>query len=196
MRMRLSRTAWLILGIGVLVIALGTLYMVYSRQVSEQQELAASLSQAQARLPKVISDRQAAEAELAQGQDKLAQATSLLDKSQAQFPKSAGSIEYDEAFFEIAFACDLEVMSLTASEPSDKKVKDIDITFSVFSFEVEVRGEVADILDFVSDIATSPHFTGATVEVVNIEIKEPAAAGKTELPTATISLVGYNYEGK
>ena len=198
--MRLSRTAWLILGIGVLVIALGSLYMVYSRQSSEQQELAASLSQARAREPKVISDREAAAAELTKGQNKLAEATSLLAKSQAQFPKSVVSIEYGEALWEIADACDLEVMKLTAAEPSNKKVGDI--TFTVFSFEVKVRGEVDDILDFISDIARSEHFTAATVEVVKIEVPEPPEEGEEpELPTATlpratIRLVGYSYEGK
>jgi len=202
--MRLSRTAWLILGIGVLVIALGSLYMVYSRQSSEQQELAASLSQARAREPKVISDREAAAAELTKGQNKLAEATSLLAKSQAQFPKSVVSIEYGEALWEIADACDLEVMKLTAAEPSNKKVGDI--TFTVFSFEVEVRGKVSgnvdDILDFISDIARSEHFTAATVEVVKIEVPEPPKEGEEpELPTATlpratIRLVGYSYEGK
>jgi Tfp pilus assembly protein PilO len=193
--MRLSRTAWLILGIGVLVIALGTLYMVYSRQVSEQQELAASLSTAQARLPKVISDRQAAEAELTQWQDKLAEATSLLDKSQAQFPGSAESIEYDEVLFEIADSCDLEVMSLTASEPRDKKVEDV--TYTVTTFEVEVRGEVDDILDFIHDIATREYFTTATVELVNIKVPEAAEdEEETKPPEATISLVGYSYKGE
>jgi Tfp pilus assembly protein PilO len=193
--MRLSRTAWLILVIGILVIALGSLYTVYSRQVSEQQGLAASLSQAQARLPKVIADRQAAEAELTQWQGKLAEATSLLAKSQAQFPGSAESIEYGEVLYEIADSCDLEVMSLTASEPSEKKVEDV--TYTVTTFEVEVRGEVDDILDFISDIATREYFTGATVELVNIKVPEPAEGEEeTELPTATISLVGYSYKGK
>jgi hypothetical protein len=193
--MKLSRTAWLILGIGVLVIALGSLYMVYSRQSSAQQELAASLSQARAREPKVISDREAAAAELTKGQNKLAEATSLLTKSQAQFPKSVVSIEYGEALWEIADACDLEVMKLTAAEPSNKKVGDI--TFTVFSFEVKVRGEVDDILDFISDIARSEHFTAATVELVNIKVPEPPEEGEEpELPTATIRLVGYSYEGK
>jgi hypothetical protein len=193
--MKLSRTAWLILGIGVLVIALGSLYMVYSRQSSAQQELAASLSQARAREPKVISDREAAAAELTKGQNKLAEASSLLTKSQAQFPKSVVSIEYGEALWEIADACDLEVMKLTAAEPSNKKVGDI--TFTVFSFEVKVRGEVDDILDFISDIARSEHFTAATVELVNIKVPEPPEEGEEpELPTATIRLVGYSYEGK
>ena len=194
--MKLSRTAWLILGIGVLVIALGSLYMVYSRQSSAQQELAASLSQARAREPKVISDREAAAAELTKGQNKLAEVSSLLAKSQAQFPKSVVSIEYDEAFFEIADACDLEVMELTAEPSIDQKVKDSDITFTVFSFKVRVRGEVDDILDFISDIARSEHFTAATVEVVKIEVFEPVEGEVTKPPEATISLKGYSYEGK
>jgi Tfp pilus assembly protein PilO len=195
MRLRLSRTAWLILVIGVLVIALGSLYMVYSRQSSEQQELAASLATAQARLPKVIADREASEAELAQWQDKLAEATSLLAKSEAQFPGSAESIEYDEVLYEIADSCDLEVMSLTASEPSEKKVEDV--TYTVTTFEVEVRGEVDDILDFISDIATREYFTGATVELVNIKVPEPPEEDEeAEPPTATITLVGYSYKGK
>jgi len=189
--MRLSRTAWLILGIGILVIALGSLYTVYSRQVSEQQELAASLAAAQARLPQVISARQAAEAELTQWQDKLAEATSLLAKSQAQFPESAESIEYDELLFDIADACNLEVMSLTASEPRDKKVEDV--TYIVTSFDLEVKGEVAHILDFISELARSEHFTSATVELVNIKVPEPAAKEK---PTATIKLVAYSYQGE
>jgi Tfp pilus assembly protein PilO len=145
-------------------------------------------------LPKVVSDRQAAEAELTQWQDKLAEATSLLAKSQAQFPGSAESIEYNEVLFEIADSCDLEVMSLTASEPSEKKVEDV--TYTVTTFEVEVRGEVDDILDFIHDIATREYFTGATVELVNIKVPEAEEEEEAELPTATISLVGYSYKGK
>lgn len=190
--MRLSRTAWLILGIGVLVIALATLYVVYSRQSSEQQELAASLAAANDRLPSIVSGREAAEAELTQRQGELTEATSLLLKSQAKFPKSAGSIEYDEILFEIAYACDLEVMKITAAEPNSKKVGDI--TFAVFSFDVEVRGEVDDILDMATTIATGEDFTAATVEVVNIEIQEPTDVSTP--PTAKISLVGYSYGGE
>jgi hypothetical protein len=205
MRIRLSRTAWLILGIGVLVIALGSLYTVYSRQVSEQQGLEASLSAAQARWPQVISARQAAEAELTQWQDKLAEATSLLAKSEAKFPESAESIKYDELLFDIADVCDLEVMSLTASEPSDEKVEDV--TYFITSFTVEVKGEVANILDFINTIVTHEDFITATVEVVNITVPEPLTEEekegltkeeikKKETPSATIKLVIYSYKGE
>jgi hypothetical protein len=195
--MRLSRTAWLILGIGVLVIALVALYVVYSRQSSEQRELKASLATAQASLPGVVSGREAAEAELTQWQDKLAEDTSLLARSQAKFPKSEESIEYDEVLFDIAYACHLDVTKITASEPNITKVGDI--TFTVFSFDVEVRSvrnKVDDILDMATIIDTGEDFTAANVEVVKIEIREPTAAGETELPTATISLVGYSYGGE
>jgi len=210
--MKLSRTAWLILVIGVLVIALGSLYMPYSRQVSEQQELEASLAAAQARWPQVISARQAAEAELTQWQDKLAEATSLLAKSEAKFPESAESIKYDELLFDIADVCDLEVMSLTASEPSDKKVEDVTYIVTSFDLEVEAAGSppgtvakfetyidetVANILDFINTIATGEDFTTATVELVNIDIPEPMTEGEeAEKPTATIKITIYSYKGE
>ena len=51
--MKLSKTAWLILGIGIFVIALGSLYIVYSQQGDEREQLNDSLPAAQATLPKV-----------------------------------------------------------------------------------------------------------------------------------------------
>ena len=220
--MRLSRTAWLILGIGVLVIAVGSLYTVYSRQVSEQEQLADSLAAAQARLPKVISDRQAAEAELTQWEDKLAEATSLLSKSEAKFPESAESIKYDELLFDIADVCDLEVMSLTASEPQSKKekveVEDIeveDVTYIVTSFDLKVEAAgsvpdplteayidetVANILDFINTIATGEDFTTATIEsVIMKNLEPPANADELEgapKPSATIKITIYSYKGE
>jgi hypothetical protein len=186
--------------------------MPYSRQVSEQQELEASLAAAQARWPQVISARQAAEAELTQWQDKLAEATSLLAKSEAKFPESAESIKYDELLFDIADVCDLEVMSLTASEPSDKKVEDVTYIVTSFDLEVEAAGSppgtvakfetyidetVANILDFINTIATGEDFTTATVELVNIDIPEPMTEGEeAEKPTATIKITIYSYKGE
>ena len=183
----------LILGLGIFVIAFATLFVVYSGQSSGQEELEGSLAAAQARLPKLISEREDLESQLTQWEGELAEATSLLSKIEARFPKSAESIEYDEALFEIAEDCNLEVIGLAASEPRDKKVEDI--TYTISSFEVKVRGEVDDMLDMVSAIATSEYFTTATVELVNIEIPEPEEE-ETEMPEATIELVGYSYQGE
>ena len=190
--MKLSKTAWLILGIGIFVIACGCLYMLYSQQAGEQEELADSLAVAQGALPQLVSEREDLESQLTQWEGQLAEAASSLVKIEARFPESVQSIEYDERLFEIADDCDLEITSLTASELGDKKVEDV--TYAVTSFGVEVEGEVADILDFVNAIATSEYFTTATMETVNMDIPEPEE--EEDKPSATIGLVIYGYQGE
>lgn len=223
--MKLGRTARFILGIGIFVIAFGSLCLVYFRQVSEQKQLSDSLVVAQATLPKVVSEkedweRQLAQwkSQLAQVESELAQAKSLLAESKASFPKAVESIEYDEEIFTIADNCDLDITKLTSSEPRDKEVeastspeprdKEAEvITFSVTSFVVDVKGEVANILDFINSIVTGDYFTTATVELVDIEVPKPMTeeekAGLTkeeiedrEKPSATVKLAIYAYEGE
>jgi len=192
--MRLSKTAWLILGIGIFVIAFATLYMVYSQQSGEQEQLNSSLAVAQGALPQLVSEREDLESQLTQWESQLAQATSSLAKIEARFPESVQSIEYDERLFKLADDCDLEITSLTASEPSEEKVENV--TYSITSFGVDVRGEVADILDFINAIATSEYFTTATMEMVDMDIPEPEEEEEEEKPTATIELVIYGYQGE
>jgi hypothetical protein len=191
--MRLSRTAWLVLGIGIFVIALATLYTVYSRQSSEQEELKKSLAGAQ--LPRLISQREALESQLTEQQSKLAEAQSSLSTAQASFPKLPASIDYDEVLSEIAHDYSLEVMSMAAAEPREKKVEDV--TYIVISFEVEVRGEVNSMLGMVNAIATDERLTSAGVELVNIKVPQVATEGEEpEKPLGTIKFVGYSYGGE
>ena len=197
--MRLSRTAWLVLAVGIFVIAFACLYTINSGQAKEQGQLNSSLATAQAQLPKLVSDRGALEGQLAQQQSALAEAQSLLDKAKAGFPKSSESIEYDEILFSLAHGCDLEIMSLSAAEPSEKKVEDV--TYFVTSFTVEVRskvanGDVSNILNFVHDLATSKDFTSTTVELVNIKVVATAVGEEPTPPTATINFVAYSYKGE
>jgi len=192
--MKLSRTAWLILGIGVFIITFASLYMVYFQQGREQEQLDDSLLAAQATLPTLVSEKEGWESQLTRLKSQLARATSLLADSKTSFPKSVESIEYDEELFKIADGWGLEITSLTASEPGDKKVEDV--TFSVTFFVVDVEGEVADILRFINTIATSEYFASATIELVNMDIPEPTTDGEEEKPSATITLVIYSYKGE
>lgn len=207
--MKLSKTAWLILGIGIFVIAFASLYMVYFQQGREQERLNDSLSVAQQTLPKLASEKDDWErqltqlgSQLARLKSELARATSRLADSRTSFPKSVESIEYGEELFRIADGCDLVITEFTSSEPGDKKVEveagDIkveDVTYFVTSFTVDVEGEVTDILDFINTIATSEYFASATIELVNMDIPEPVAEGE-EKPSATITLVIYGYQGE
>ena len=213
--MKLGKIAWLILGIGIIIIALGSLYMLYRGQLAEQERLNDALSLAQATVPKLAVDRTNLESTLTELQDKLAQATSRLKTAKAAFPTSSvESIEVDELLFQIADAWDLDITSLTAEEPSvqivEVEVEDIDVadvTYSVTSFTVAVKGEVTDILDFINTIVTHEDFITATVEVVNITVPEPLTEEEKEdlteeeieekeKPSATIQLVIYSFRGE
>jgi hypothetical protein len=85
-----------------------------------------------------------------------------------------------------------------------------DVTYTVNSFDLEVMGQVADILDFVNAIAIGSDFTTATVDLVDIRVPEPltmqekeALAGQEqeegeeapEAPSALIKVNIYSYKG-
>ncbi len=215
--MRLSRTAWLILVIGVFVIAFAGLYMIYLREQRAQVPLNEALAVAQTILPKLTAETTNLENAVTEMEDRLAQAKSQLQTAKAVFPtRRVESIEVDEVLFGIAFSWDLEITNLTATEPGDQTVpveveaEDIeveDIDFTITTFTVQVKGEVADILDFIHSIVNHQDFDSATVELVNIVVPEPLTLaekeGKTEeeieeaeIPSATLTLTIYNYLGE
>jgi len=215
--MKLSKIAWLILVIGIFVIASGSLYWLYLQEGPKQEELSEQLSAVQAKIPKLAAERANLESTLTELEDKLAQATSQLRTAKAVFPAAVESIEVDELLFGIANDWGLEIISLTASEPSDLEVavemetEDIeveDVTYLVTSFDVDVKGEVSDILNFIHTIVTHRDFDTATVEIVSIVIPDPVSEEEKEglskeeieereemdTPSANIKLVIYSYK--
>jgi len=208
--MKLSRTAWLVLGIGVFIIAFAALFSINSGQSGEQGRLSDSLAKAQALLPKLIDEREDLEDQVTNWEKKLAEVTSSLSRSEARFSQSVESIEYDEILFNIADDCDLQVVELTASEPENKKVEDI--IYAVTTFEVVVRSKelppsaagafdiyidntVANMLTFISAIATSEEFNVGAIEVVDMEELEPPGEveGDEFGPEATVKLIIYGF---
>ena len=214
--MKLGKTAWIILVTGIFIIATGSLYWLYLQERPKQEELNAQLSAVQAQLPNLAEQRASLESTLTELEDNLAQATSQLKTAKAAFPALVESIEVDELLFGIADDWGLEITSLTASEPSDLEVEvevemeDIeveDVTYLLTYFTVEVKGEVADILNFIHTIVNHRDFDTATVELVNIVIPDPISEQEKEelseeeieereKPSATINLVIYSYKGE
>ena len=206
---RLSRTAWIVLGAGIFVIAFAALYMLYSQQGREQQRLESEIGLAQATTSRVDSEKKDWESQLIKFQGELAQveselslAKSRLSRSQASLPSSVESIEYGERLFLIADGWMLKITSLTSSEPSDEEATDI--TLTVTSFRVTVNGQVDDILGFVNTIAADPNFTNATVKLVDMNVPEPLTdeekeeltpeeIDERETPSAIITLAIYSY---
>jgi hypothetical protein len=219
--MKLGRTAWLVLGIGIFAIAFVFLYMASSRQLSEQADIKSSLALAQNSLPKLISQREVLASQLSQQQSQislnqstLVAAEAVLSKAKAMFPESIESINYSEILFSIAQKYKLEVNSLKASEPNERKVENI--IYAVTTLEIEVRpadprpttveafakyidDAVDNVLDFVDTVVRDGSFTNTTIEVVDMKYLDPPDEEKiegAEKPTATIRIVIYSYEGE
>ncbi len=182
MKIKIDKRVWLIVGIVIFVIALVSLVRVYSQQVTEQEQLRTSLAAQQASLSKLTTDKGDLE-------NKLAQAESLLNTSQAGFPKSVESIEYTEDLFKIAGNCNVELIALSPSMPSAKTVGAI--TYSVSSFTINVQGNADDILSFINAIRTGNGFQlpwSADVKSVSINFGDTGTV-------ATISVDIYGYKG-
>lgn len=82
-----------------------------------------------------------------------------------------------------------------------------DVTYLITTFTVKVKGEVADILEFIDTIVTHSDLTTATIELANINVPEPLTEEEKEAlteeeieeketPSATITLVIYAYKGE
>ena len=165
--MKLSKKVGLIVGTGIIVVLLVIVFTVYFQQVREQQELNDQLNAATVLSVKLTADKEDLE-------DELAQAESLLDTSQAEYPQEIHSIEYGEYIFEIIDDCNLTLGSLSFPRPSSTQV----------SLSLPVSGSVADIFEFIHTINTDDRFASTSVNSVNLNV----GGG------ATISITIYIYQ--
>ena len=171
--MKISKKVWLIVGICIFGVVLGLMYSFYFREVGERGQLEKRLETAQVLLPGLIANREELE-------DQLAQTTSLLNKSEAEFPESVESIEYDDDLFEIADDCNVGILSLIASTPTSSGI------YSVSSFTVVVNGDIDDILDFIYAIRTGDDF--------QLPWSADLTSVSTYTNTATLRLNIYGYK--
>ena len=195
--MKPSKKVWIIVGIGIFAIVLGILYTLYFREVGEREQLSDRLEAAEALLPGLEAVREELE-------DQLAQATSLLNKNQAEFPEVVESIEYGEDFFKIAYGenlhsmatgCGVELTRLTAAQPTGAAAGGV--TYSVSSFAVVVEGGIDNILNFIDAIGTGIDYELSWNFQLpwSVDVKSVNIAIGGEEATATINLDIYGYKG-
>ncbi|HEX9976819.1 MAG TPA: hypothetical protein VGA82_06165 [Dehalococcoidales bacterium] len=196
--MRISKTIWITLGVAIFIIGFVVLYLMYSRQLDEQEQLKSRLETNVATLPKLVAERENWQSQLVKLQNELAQRQSALNEANEQlrqattgWPTSAESIEYDEKLFEIANAWNLDITVVTAAAAEEERIEGI--SFMVASFTVEVRGKlvtiadfeeaadyqeyiddtVDDILAFIHTVASDKNFDSARIQLVDLGVPEP-----------------------
>jgi len=219
--MKVSKTALLVLGIGIFILVFAVLFTLHSGQTGEREELSNRLVTAQGLLPGLIAEKDDLSSQLANWQDEVNKAKVAMDTSESKFPKSVENIGYDEVMFKMASDCGLMIMEITAVEPYDEEVKDTDITYAVGAIEVKVQnqelppvtvgefevysGETVDkVLAFVHLIAAGGDFNVGNIRLVAIENLESPDAETLEsaetdeakrdlAPEATVQLLIYGF---
>jgi hypothetical protein len=208
--MKFSRTSWLILGIGILIVAAISLYMLYRGQISEQESLNDSLANENATIQLISIQMQALEGELAQMEIDLAELegeNSQLEAEISQLEDELSQLEAEREqaiaqaqlllneaearFFSsvesieydevlFGFAHDAN-LTVESLITSETKEEDVEgITYTATAFTIKVWGEVADIINFVNTVVTDEAFKTTILGPVNMEVPEPLTDNEKE----------------
>jgi hypothetical protein len=185
--LKLSKTSWLILSVGLFVVIMAGLGLTRSQQLQAQSQLSQELSVAETRLDKLqVEDLRQKQEEL---QRQLDESTIRLTEAKDKLRQTIESINVTDEFFEIAQFCGVEVESISSSNIRDDKLEDINC--SVITLNAVVEGEVPNIINLVIKLNTD--FTTGIVKAVQISIPETSDEDE---PAINIQMVVYTYEGK
>lgn len=207
--MKLSKTSWIIITVGIIIIAFGGLGIARHQQVLEQTQLRDELSVTAARLQKIqIKPLQSQHSEL---QEQLDQALSQLETAKDELRQPIESIDVTDAIFEIAEACDMEITRFSSSALSDDKLDGI--SYSVIKLTITVEGDVPNFISFViklnndfgTGIANSVQMgiedapeeveEEAEEETEEEEEEEEQTEEEPDRSSGTIQMVIYTYQG-
>lgn len=211
--MKLSKTSWIFLAVGVFVIVFASLSMTYSQQGQEKNQLNQELSSAQLKLARYSLEELSSQQEELESQ--LTEAEAELETVKARIQQSNESIGVTDSLFQVAKACDVEIIEVSSASLASKNLEEVPC--SVLSFLVKVEGEVSDIIDFTIEL--SREFPTGAAQAVKIEIpvvveeeeeEEEETGGESEeeeaeeeeeeegpaQPSADINVIIYNYQGE
>ena len=196
--MKFSKTTWIFLAVGIFIIALASLGMVYSQQGKEQSQLDEELALAQLRLKKYPAQQLELASQQEELESRLAKAEAELRTAKTSLRQSTESIEASDALFELAEDCHVEVTEISSPGVANQTLDEISL--SALPLTVTVEGDVLNLIDFIYQW-THEYPTGV-VKSVEISVPEPAEEEEEEeaeieeqMPSATINMLIYTYEG-
>lgn len=194
--MKVSRTTWWILTIGIFAILLITAGVTYNRNRAEQSQLTQQIAQVNQEYVTYLAQKDDVDA-------RLAQANSQLLSAKGEFAKSAESIETSATLFELAEESNVTITSLTCSLPEEEEVNGI--VYRVLSLNITAETAVLPaLLNFtskVSDAFTSSDISSVSVVITPAELVEEEEEGgiverSEEKATIDLAVTIYVYEGE
>ena len=184
--MKLSKTGWLLIITGVVIIIIAGLGVVRSQQIRQQNQLNEELALAQSRLNGIqvetLTQRQA---EL-EGQ--FSQTLAKAETAKATLSQPLSSITLSDTLFTVAEDNYVEVLEISSSGPGGEEVSGV--ICSVLPLSLTVSGNLTDLVGFITGLNDNL----ATGVVRSVRISIPETTGESE-PTANINMAIYIYKG-
>lgn len=184
--MKLGKASWLLITIGIFIIALVGLVVVRSQQVKQQNLLSEELASTELRLKGIQLERLSnQQEELEKG---LSQTISQFEVARAMLSQPIESITISSTLFVIAEAHGVELTEISSPGLSSAELEGL--TFSVIPLTARVEGDVPNLVSFITRL--NEELTTGVVKSVKISIPEIAG----EKASANIELAVYTYQGE
>ena len=185
MKLGISRTGWIILAVGITIIAFANLGVARFQQVQERNQLNEKLSLAKQKLSEfqleqIYSQQEELEKQLDQTMSQFQTAKTILSQP-------IGSISTSGKLFDIAETCGIEVTEINSSSPASGNLEGI--VCSILPFNVVVEGDVPNLIDFI--IKLNGDFKTGVVTSVDMRVSENTGGEKS---LANIRLLLYTHQ--
>ncbi len=180
--MKLNKNTLVLVGVCILLAVFIYLSASHSQQVEGQEKLNGEISLVKQRLNIVQVEQLSSQLESMN--DQLSRATSDIEASKAMLSEEVKSVDISDRLLEIAGISGVEVTSIISPGRGTDDLEGI--ICSILPLTVEVKGEISNIITFVSALNNS--LTTGVVKTVDIKVS------KEEGPSASVSLVIYTYE--
>lgn len=185
--MKLSKTSWALLIIGILTIACVSLGVARSQQLNERKQLNKELSVAELRLNKLQLEELSSRQE--QLGKQLSQTTSQLNTVKAKLTQPIESIAASDTLFNTAELCGVEITEISSPGSASNNLEGL--ACSAIPLTVSVDGDIPNLISFI--IKLHDDFTTGVVKSVDISVSENVTKKRS---SANIQLVIYTYQGE
>ena len=179
--MKLSKTTWVALIIGVIVIAVITLGWTYSQENAQKTQLDTALVAAKQKLAGLTLDE--LNAQKAQLTEQAAQINAQAEDITAQLSSSKDSIEATDMILANAKSHNVEVVDISSPGLSSDSLSGIDS--ETLSVDIQVEGNVQNIANFT--VSLSQIFPTAVVKTVQMDKSSTSEPTPSPTPTPTVT---------
>lgn len=192
--MKLSKTSWLILTAGILIMAFVSVDTAHSQKIQEQNQLQEELALAEMRLSKFQLEELATQQEELDRQ--LSQTVSQFEADKAILSQPTTSITASDALLDIAQDCDVKITEVSSSASVNGNLEGVNC--SVLPLTVRVEGDISSLISFV--IKLNSNFKAGAVKSVEISIPETSSGEEQEeeekeKSSVNVHLLIYTYKG-